>query len=202
MENKTAITAEQIIDKVNSNLYSEVITNASRSVAIREINEFALQQTDSIRKELEKKTQVLSDIIVIKDDTIERLKEELAEKEKERQQLKFEVITLESKADKLNNDCIDLSEELGSLKDANRFLHSQIEQQLKQIADLKEQQNNDIEAIQTLMSDKEHLQSSLNKAKSENGKLVELAFNESRLTHPMLGFKHKDFNEFKQSINK
>ena len=108
MENKTAITAEQIIDKVNSNLYSEVITNASRSVAIREINEFALQQTDS----MEKKTQVLSDIIVIKDDTIERLKEELTQ------------------------------------------------------------------------------------AKSENSKLVELAFNESRLTHPMLGFKHKDFNEF------
>ncbi len=37
---------------------------------------------------------------------------------------------------------------------------------------------------------------------SSVGKKMEHAFNESRLTHPMLGFKHKDFKEYTEWIKK
>lgn len=85
MENKTA---ESLRKELASILYQRRLFNKYASdveeieqseiladVAFDFINAHALQQTDSMAE----KTQVLSDIIVIKDDTIERMKTELAQ---------------------------------------------------------------------------------------------------------------------------
>lgn len=62
---------------------------------------------------------------------------------------------------------------------------SQFKKQLKEKEDVLEEYTN------ALWKAEEQL--------TKSNEMIEDAFNESRLTHPLLGFKHKDFKEYQNS---
>lgn len=185
-ENKTALMAEEILKKHSENSAKcEVIYNKTHEAIIDAMQEFASLQTQD------------------KDKEIAELKDEN----------KMYFKTMESIRDffrdnniKMNADNPDTLLTHFILKGQDylneyRFHLSTIESQQKEIEELKyELATSNAQLLTTNTVIIPSIQSQLSEVTKERDEAVRNAFNESRLTHPMVGFKHDTFEDYLKSL--